>query len=455
MNQFLILCIILLAACSGGQQTLVPDAATVEPRLRYAYESSELCKGCHSIQHLQYQESMHAKAYDNPVFKSLYFNKIVPRARQNRALRDEARQCIYCHAPVAYMNYTGLISTPQQAEAFETGVTCDFCHTLSGFKSNGDYEQNPNQKKQGPFPSINTFHAEYSGYLQVAEFCGNCHNASNHSGLQVKSTFNEWRDSSFSKNIVVCQNCHMNKNGFLISGRAEFESGTVAHVNLMDGTARIKQQDKLYTHAFPGAHSNTQISGAIQLDLKVQSVEPDEAGILHIVAQINNSRAGHNMPTGSSDLRFMWLDIVATTESGQRLAVDLKDQSPATENNVFAVAGASPFDTALLGDDVPKGARLYRAVFADAQGTPSLFHTETVSNLFDNRLKAEEIRNEALSIHLPVDYTGSINLSAKLCYRGVPSSFTRSLGVEDVAPVVIASVEQKITIIPKHSGRPH
>lgn len=444
MYRLLIAVLLLLAACASEAPSLKPEEDAAEPRLRYPYESSEMCRGCHSIQHLQYQESMHFKAYDNPLFKALYFSKVVPRAQQNPAFRNEARKCIACHAPVVFMNYTGLITKPAQAEAFETGITCDFCHTLNGYKANGDYEQNPSQKKQGPFRSQNTFHAEYSGYMQVAEFCGNCHNASNHSGLEVKSTFNEWRESHFAGEMITCQQCHMNKIGFLVNDKPVFERGAVAQVNMINGMLRTKSQEQLYIHSFPGAHSSSQIEGALKLSIQEERLQTGPDGTATISILVNNSRSGHNMPSGSSDLRFMWLDVTATTDSGTPLPVHFVQQGRAETDSTYAVAGASPVDAALLGTDVPPGRRLYRAVFADAQGQPSLFHFDTVSSVFDNRLKAGEHRTELVRLQLPKQYSGSITLTATLRYQGAPSSFTRELGVDSFPAVVIAAASRQL-----------
>ena len=364
----------------------------------------------------------------------------------------DARKCLMCHAPVVYMNYTGLVSTPQQAARYETGVTCDFCHTLTGYADNGDYMQNPSGKKLGPLQEAPTHHAEYSGFLQLGDFCGRCHNATNHNGLEVKSTYYEWRESSYGKKGFACQECHMNKNGFLKEGKAEFSSGVVAHLNIGSTAYKQKHHDKVYTHAFPGAHSISQLDDALQLEFRVGSRIADAQGHFRFGINVNNERSGHKMPSGSSDLRFMWLTVTAATDDGTSIPVTV---SPVKRNGLadYSIAGGAPDDAEILGADVPAGSRMYRSVFVDAKGKQSLFHYDAVKNIFDNRLNAAEVRQEIYQLQIPPGFSGHINLLATLTYMGAPSSFTRHVLVPAFNPVIITS-EKKIVSVTAASAVP-
>jgi len=443
---FIALCL-LLAACAtdSGRTFEEPSAA----RLLYPYEPSENCRGCHTVIFEQYQDSMHAKSFSNPLFNALYFKEIVPRALQDSTFMSDARKCLMCHAPVVFMNYTGLVATPQQALKYESGVTCDFCHTLSGYADTGDYLQNPSGKKQGPLhgplPGAPSHHAEESGFLQVADYCGRCHNATNHIGVEVKSTFYEWSESSYGKRGLVCQECHMDKNGFLKNGVAEFDSGVAAYLNIGSSSREQRIHKKLYTHAFPGAHSKSQLEDALQVEFRIGTRRASSRGQFPFTVQVNNERSGHKMPSGSSDLRFMWLTVTATGEDGTRFPVVLY---PARRKGAtdYSVAGASPDDAIILGDDVPSGSRIYRSVFVDARGRQSLFHYEAEKNIFDNRLDAAEVRKEGYHVKLPTGFSGMVTLEAHLYYRGAPSYFTRHMQVADFTPVLVAHHKKQVTI---------
>ncbi len=435
----------LLAACASD---LRQNSSSEQPvsRLLYPYNVSSQCGGCHADQHAMYEESMHSKAFTNPLFNAQYFNDIVPRAQRDRSLIPEARRCVACHAPTVFMNYTGLVSSPAQAANFETGVTCDFCHTLAGYAENGDYKQVASGKKQGPFVSSNSSHSEYSGFIGLGEFCGRCHDATNHIGLAVKSTYSEWRESSYGRRGFSCQECHMNKDGFLGKGNtAEFEKGAAAYMNVGSVAKRLQERDRLYNHSFPGAHSKSQLTNALNLEFKILSRKADFRGLLPFTLLVNNERSGHKMPTGSSDLRFMWLVVTATATDGTRIPAYVQ-RSTAANVVDYSISGGSPDDAEVLQDDVPDGSRLYRTVLLNAVGRQSLYQYDAINNAFDNRLKAEEVRKEGYYLKIPATFSGMVTLEARLYYKGAPNSFTKRLLVPDVHAVLVASQKKQILI---------
>lgn len=460
MNFLYIMICLLLAGCAtdtGRSNSPKPDGERSESRLLYPYDPSEMCRGCHSEIYEQYRNSMHAKSFSNPLFNAQYFKEVVPRALRDQKFVSEARSCILCHAPVVYMNYTGLVATPQQVEKYESGVSCDFCHTLAGYTEDGDYMQNPSGKKQGPLTSVSDLftqnssqHFEYSGFLPMAEYCGRCHNATNHTGVEIKSTFYEWRESSYGKRGLVCQECHMNKNGFLKGGVAEYDSGAAAYLNIGTGSRAQKEHQKLHSHAFPGAHSNSQLEDALQIEFSVGTRSVNQMGQFPFTVLVNNERSGHKMPTGSSELRFMWLVVTAAAADGVKIPILSNSLKKSGEVN-YAVAGSSPDDAAILGDDVPTGSRLYRAVLVNAAGRQSLFQYDAVKNVFDNRLGAAEIRKEVYYLKLPAGFSGKVTLEAHLYYRGAPSSFAKRMQVPDISQVLIASRKKQISIESTHA----
>lgn len=446
MKKYILWLCFLLSACVSDLSGIADNKKIVN-RLLYPYEPSVQCKGCHGGQYLEYQNSMHAKAFSNPLFYAQYFNDVVPRAMQNSAFKPEARKCLACHAPVIFMNYTGLVSTPAQASLFETGVTCDVCHTLAGNKDNGDYQQAHSGKKQGPFQITGTasHHSEYSGSVTTGEYCGNCHNETNHFGLKMISTYDEWRKSGYGNQGISCQECHMNKDGFLRNGTAEFIPGQVAYMNIGGISKKQKEYDKLYSHSFPGAHTGNQLEGALQIEFRIGARRVNQLGLLPVFVLIKNERSGHKMPTGSSDIRFMWLEVTATATDGTIIPL-LTSNLKSNGKSDYSIAGASPDDAAVLQDDVPTGSRLYRTVQIDAAGRQALNQYDAVKNVFDNRLNAAEVRKEAYYLKLPADFSGNVTLTSHLYYRAAPSSFTKRMQVPDFSPVLVAFHKRNIYI---------
>ena len=443
MNRLFFLVFLLLTSCTADLTLISSEILSPEHQLTAPYESSQSCQGCHSEIYMQYENSMHSKAFDNPVFSAHYFNEIVPRAQRDPSFVAEARKCIFCHAPVIYMNTAELVSSKEQVAHLESGVTCDFCHTFSGYAPNGDYLQSLSMKKQGPFQKT-SWHSEYSGFVEVSEFCGPCHNNSNHVGIDVKSTYDEWRESSFALKRIVCQECHMNKNGYLKNGKAEFNSGAAAHINLGTYKFEMDQHERLFSHSFPGAHTDSHLTETIQIEFERGDRTPDSGGKIHFYLIVDNSNIGHSMPTGSSDLRILWLDVTAKTNQGKSARVNLK-KAVHQESADYAIAGGSPEDTLIIGNDIPAGARLYRTVYVDGKGLQTLLKADS-KKIFDNRLIAGELRREEFEIPLPEKYSGTVNVTATLSYRGTLTSFTRRLGVPDIKPVVITTGSQNMAV---------
>lgn len=244
----------------------------------------------------------------------------------------------------------------------------------------------------------------------------------------------------------------MNKDGFLRNGNAAFDRGKAAHMNIGQVATKQKDHDKLFNHSFPGAHSLNQLQEALQLEFKVGTRTADAAGRFPFALTVNNERAGHKMPSGSSDLRFMWLVVTATTADGTPLPVSLQI-TKSRKGTDYSIAGASPDDGEILQGDVPVGSRLYRTVLVNAAGRQSLFQYDAVKNAFDNRLDAAEIRKEGYYLKLPADFSGKVTLEAKLFYRGAPSSFTKRMQVPDFSTVLVASQKKQVSVEAAHASK--
>lgn len=66
------------------------------------------------------------------------------------------------------------------------------------------------------------------------------------------------------------------------------------------------ERKKLYSHLF---NSDSVAAGAIGLDVSLGKARmPDGKIILKV--EVKNKGAGHKMPSGSSDLRVLWLDVL-------------------------------------------------------------------------------------------------------------------------------------------------
>jgi nitrate/TMAO reductase-like tetraheme cytochrome c subunit len=406
------------------------------------YWPSSTCRDCHVKAYDQHLKSMHARAFVDPVFQAQYFKEVVPRMTRERELSQDAEGCIACHSPITYSKGKKLVKSKRDVSSDASGVTCDFCHTIKDFKDDkpgsGNYISVPAKQKLGPIKSKSNWHHTYSELHTKSEFCAICHNMTNRNGLEIKSTYTEWKNSPYAEADIQCQDCHMNAKGFLTEDKPVFESGKSSYSVLGYSPYR----EKLHTHRFPGAHSSGQLAGAIRLGIETSRPEASSGDEIVLKIIIDNSRTGHKMPTGSADLRFMYLEVnVVTRDKVTSIPV-----GPVSGNTGYDVTGFRMSDMETLGNDITRGMRVYRTIFVDKTGRPTLSSYEAVNIIFDNRIDACEIREENYKFVMPEDSGEAMTVEAKLYYVPYPASFAEKLELPKPEAFEISSAIKKLDI---------
>jgi len=406
---------------------------------------TETCRNCHPGIVAQHLDSPHERSFTNPAFQAQYFKDLLPRLGTDRLLADEARRCTACHDPTASEKGKEYVTRADRPGSAMSGVTCDVCHVITGFTGgnpgNGNFVVEPGSMKYGPLDQESNWHHTHSDFHGRSEFCGTCHDAVNHHGVEIKSTYTEWKRSAFAAEGIQCQDCHMTADGFLTGGKPRFESGKVAQTNMFSA----RERERLYTHRFPGAHSRTQVAGAVGLAIAAPPATAPAATV-NLAVEVDNRRTGHSLPSGSTELRVVWLEVTARL-GAQVIAIPAVSRwSPSYVAGSYEIAGLGELDQRLLGSDVPKGSRAYRAVFADASGNPTLASYDAASVICDTRLTAGEKRTERYSFVVPAKATGTMTIRATLKYLAYPTAFTRQLGLPKAETVEIADVAVDVPI---------
>ncbi|MCF8056030.1 MAG: hypothetical protein K9K37_05260 [Desulfocapsa sp.] len=405
------------------------------------YQTSTSCKNCHANIYEQYAESMHGRSFENPIVKAIFFDVLLPSTRNSNALFEEVSACIACHSPLTFVRSGGDISSLPDEGDYIPGVDCDLCHTISGYEGStpegGNFISRPSVKKLGPFKYKDDHHRSYSELHTKSEFCAICHNRKNRYGLEIISTFSEWKESSYADKGIECQDCHMNIQGFLTAGEPVYESGTAAQGTLITS----KERKKLYTHRFPGAHSESQVVGAIQLDIEIDESAVEAGKEMVIYVEVDNSKSGHKLPTGSAELRLLYLELVA--EVGGR---NVHIAANSLDKKRFDVSGKGKFDSKFIGKEILPGSRVYRAICVDPEGEQALFSFDAQKIIFDNRLEASEVRQEFFTFQVPDDIGQPFTLSASLKYLRYPGSLAEELGIEEAKPITLATVRKEVQL---------
>jgi hypothetical protein len=274
----------------------------------------QTCQSCHPNHYNEWLVSMHAAASDDPVFRAM-------NARGQRETKGQlADFCIKCHAPMALAegatkDGTNLDSVPKQLH----GVTCFFCHTIDAVTGTHDAAVTLSgdlvMRGEISDPVASTAHASAHDDLQDrtrlsgATMCGACHDIVAPPGGHIERTFQEWQGSIFSQQPQgdTCAQCHMYQSA---------SKGPVAQV-----TGQTLPPRYTYAHDFPGVDvalpgyaaagaDEDAVRSLLQTTLQgALCVTQQTAGIRVIV---DNVDAGHFWPSGASQDRRAWAEVIAT-----------------------------------------------------------------------------------------------------------------------------------------------
>lgn len=348
---------------------------------------AKFCGNCHAVEYAAWTESVHAHAAEDPM---VLYGMRVEQATQGP---QYARFCAGCHDPVSAR--AGDVSFQARR-----GVTCLGCHDVDGLVragGNGDlrattYDWAVDHKARA-LASLDL--------LREPELCGGCHQQFvPGSGLVSIGTLAEYHASSYVGQRG-CIDCHMAKDA---TGAADhrFPGGNV-YLGTLFGDALLQQEQK----------SNL----ASTLSVAAQRVA---GGVL---VTLTNRGAGHDFPTGVTDIREPWVELQALDAGG----------------NVLARLGGPQAD----GGPLPPGAARLGTDIARSDGTLLLAHelTEASTIPFDLRIPAHGA--QALFIPVPSALPlATASLDAVVHYRNVRLAYYLAAtgGANGLADVEIARV---------------
>ena len=274
---------------------LAVSAYTPPPLLRNDMnpQSAQTCISCHVDITQEWTTSAHAHADRkmNPLFGRMYFTSM----KETRGLTMV--KCGPCHETESFVTNDFEKLRDVSAE----GVTCVFCHAISGPGTPGSVP--PVALELGPYlgpirnPSTVKDHgSKYSEFITKSDFCGSCHQYENQNGILISDTFGEWKRSKYARSGATCQSCHM--------------PGSPGRVSSL-GPVRPRVAD----HSFGGPDKNPALRDAATLVLKLGKRDEDK---LQILATVTNVGAGHAIPTGN-DQHLLLIRIRATDQEGHVL----------------------------------------------------------------------------------------------------------------------------------------
>ncbi len=260
------------------------------------------------------------------------------------------------------------------------GISCDICHQISGpdtslgFGRLGDGIANtafvlePGDTKFGPLdnpeysPTHTSAHGQdinmQDGYLSSSEFCGTCHDVrippdanltdavdpvTNEPFQRLENLFTEWKNGPYGPinntvgGVVTCQDCHMDLGPPEPAG-----SYAEGETTVYPRPRYVFEREEVSTHYFTGidialvdfpgqdneAHDeNGNVIGQVQrrrilmesaAEIAVSApADADRGSTIPITVHVTNSGTGHNLPSGFSQERQVWVELIVSDNNGQ------------------------------------------------------------------------------------------------------------------------------------------
>jgi hypothetical protein len=413
------------------------------------FEKPEVCgSSCHIDFYQQWKQAMMSQAYTHHWDEIEYFKLAVPHAEKDQKVAGVKAGCNGCHAPISFLAGDVPPPKPEANSRANESVSCDLCHTITGFKGdtphNFNYISEPGNVKYGNRKGAESpaHETRYSAFHQTAEFCGTCHNEKSPYDVWVKSTHLEFIEGPYAKEGYVCQDCHM----------------TYAQARNAEMADEIPDAAQ---HLFHGAHDPGKVRSVVELRIHpdIREAEPGEK--VKFTVALFNQKTGHKFPSGSAEERLVWLHVEAKDAGGKtyHLRVDKKGFT----GEEYTIAGKDlayqdmgiplnlPNFAGIERDGVPEGDRIYRLPYFDPQGRMTIMQWNTASQGTDYRIGPRETKLETYTWMIPNDAAaGSMTVKAVMYYQKLPAPVAKFLGVpmEEADPVEVNFHETVITVLP-------
>lgn len=449
MKQVLVFLLAAVIIPAGHAQQKKAGDDALGSRTYDQYEKPQFCgTSCHVDFYQQWKQAMMSQAYTHHWDEIEYFKLAVPHAEKDPKVAGVKAGCNGCHSPIAFLAGDVPPPKPQANSRANESVSCDVCHTITGFSGdtphNFNYYAEPGKVKHGRREGLVSpaHETRKLDFITTPEFCGTCHNEMSPYNVWVKSTHLEWKEGPYAKEGVRCHDCHMTRS-----------QGQLA--------ALTPKVDDAWQHLFHGAHDPGKVSGTIEVRIHpdIRELEPGER--VKFTVALFNQKTGHKFPSGSAEERMVWLHVEATDAKGTvyHLPVDKKG-FPGEEYTIAANTLAYqdmgiplniPDFKGIQRDGIPVGDRIFRLPYLDPQGRMTIMQWNTASQSTDYRIGPRETKMETCSWTVPTKCApGVLSVKATVNYQKLPAPVAEFLGVPmDEAEIIhVNSHSTQLTILP-------
>ncbi len=412
------------------------------------FKKPSYCGMCHRDIYQEWQQSMMSQSFTHKWDEVEYFELALPHSKKLEKVAGIKAGCIACHSPLAFLSGDIPPKKPAADTRANEGVSCEVCHNITGTTEkipfNFSFIIEPGKVKNGPRKDSRSpaHKTKFSEFTKSPELCATCHDEQSPYGMWVKSTYREWVAGPYAEEGVRCQDCHM----YHAPGKAA--SGG-------------KQREDLAHHNFHGSHVAGKLAGAIDVALYPGNRAVSPGDTLKLRAEVFNGKAGHMIPSGSSEERMLWLEVWATDSDGKKWHIpvtpkgfDMEEYTIASDVMAYFAIGEimeiKDFKGLKRDGNVPEGSRIFRKPFFDPKGRMTVCQWYTAENTkLDYRVGPRETKIDNYTWQLPRGVAkGKLKVTANLYYSEVPSSVGEffKLPMSEYAPILVNSAEVEVDV---------
>ena len=383
---------------------------------------AEECSVCHEAQYDQWLGSGHSIAHKDTIY--LAFAELA---------RKEGGDALYvfcsaCHIPaaVAAGEVPGNDEKKKTAHLFNDGVTCEACHRARdvtpahrGAGANASLVLDDSDVRYGGIKEAkeNDYHeSTYSQLHTRSELCSACHTLIHpFNGVVIENSYQEWLKGPYASAGIQCQDCHMRT-----VNQAKKVAETMTPIQVPGKAAEDgPERPDSHQHLFVGANVNTaagfgddhakaareRLRSAATMALKL----PRKAAAgkeLSLNVLVTNVGAGHAIPSSITELREVWIEVIATDGAGKVVY----------QNGVIQPDGS-----------VDPEAVMYHSILHDKDGKKTYLPWQAVKLAEEHLILPKKTVTESYRFRLPPDASGTLSIKTRLRYRAAPQQIMDSL----------------------------
>ena len=331
-----------------------------------AIPGSRTCGECHPKETLEWATSMHAISDADIIYDSTVLENTDASVAGATHGTEKGRWCEGCHNPMGVASgAVTLANTVQETENMEEGTSCMACHAVNKAEplvGNGALELDFNGVFRYGHPALiaaaPSRHARDMRARRIqplmgdSAFCGACHTEIRPAAvngamppMNLQDTYDEWMLSPYAQMGVHCQDCHMSQdpaqfvrllkegkrprktvshrfagNNYLLSNTSlphsllmTLRGGSPAGMNRLFNRKTFMDELGKTNKAVVDL-----LREAAEIEVERPFIDP-ATGELRFTVAVTNAGAGHALPTGPLDQRYLWLEIVVKDKAGKTL----------------------------------------------------------------------------------------------------------------------------------------